>query len=233
MASYFQIVFGVTSILASVAALYVLIIATFQTKQPVGQPKSGVVRRPVRTITASEIRKKISQLKRKTNTRITSMLWTVLIGQSMGIYFLTNFVGKTWSVRIIIKMNGGFLLLASILCSIMTILNGWLKKRTIVSFRLIFQAYSFATAVLLLMTRYSRGGIGQRVDLFVGLMPQVVTYFYIATVVIALGLMLWDALYRKHLHVEYDYSIYYRLVVLIGMFLGLGMIMGMKYRGGF
>ncbi|MBN2012479.1 hypothetical protein JW960_24330 [candidate division KSB1 bacterium] len=231
MAVQFQIALAITSILVSLVALYVLIIGSFRTKEKRDFISSDERSRRTRIITASAIRKKISQLKRKSNTRVTSIIWTVLIGQGMGIYFLLAFVERSYTMKLIIKMNGGLLLLASILCSIMTILNAWIKKKMVVMYRLAFQSYAFVIAVLLLMYRISPGTGIRKISWAANVLPEIVIYFYIATVIVALALMLWDALYRKHLHVDYDFSKYYRLVVYIGMFLGLSMIIGLKFMG--
>lgn len=227
MAVSYQIILASISIFASIIALYVLIIASFQKKERPATTEHSNQRR-TRIITASAIRQKIKQIKRKTNTRVTSMIWTVLIGQGMGIYLLLTYVESSKIlVGRILKINGGLLLLASLLCSVLTLLNGWLKKKMVIAFRLAFQTYSFIIAMILLMFRM-KGGHGARTTIFARIMPEFVIYFFLLTVVVALAMMLWDALYRKHLHISYDYSKYYRLVVLIGMILGLGAIIGLR-----
>ena len=228
MAASFLIIFAIFSIFANIVALYILIIASFEKKEKKNEINAKFVKRDSRTINVPRADEIPESPEKKTNTRIVSLLCTVLIGQIVGVYFLLVFVGELKIVNTILRINGGFLLLASIICSILTLLNGWLKKKMVVLFRLIFQSYSFIVAIILSMCRVKfTGGIRTTV-LKATFVPNLVSIIYISTVIVALVLMLWDGLYRKHEKVDFDFNKYFRLVVLVGMIIGLGLIIGVQ-----
>jgi len=221
----FFLIISSAAIFASVVALYILIIASFSQKEktePDEQPH--FIKRDSRIIKVNKSTPQNDQQVETINTQVSSLLWTVISGQFVGIYFFFVFIPGNDAAFVIMRINAMLLLLASFICSFLTMANGWMKKRMVISFRLIFQIYSLLVALILF-----RLGIGSGITFSdaihkAGVIPDFIVNFYFLTVIIALALMLLDSsTFRKQEKVDYNYSIYFLIVVGVGMVVGLSL----------
>lgn len=229
MTVFFLIILIYCSILASVVALYVLIIGSFEKKENDEKFASPFVKRDSRIIKVNRLDEKPAlQTAEGADTQISSLIWTTLVGQAVGLYFLLVFLNDYRIVNTILKLNGIILLIASFLCSILTIANAWFKKKMETSYRLIFQGYSLIMALILFLLGIGKGVTMKKAIIAAGFFPNVIIIMYFSSVIIALALMLFDGLYRKHERVDYDFNKYFRLVVLIGMVIGLSLLFAMS-----
>ena len=219
------IILSFSSILASIFALYVLIIATFEKKEKKEEKgESKFVKRESRTITTNKNQPNQIQQSEGLNTQASSLLWTVVIGQVVGLYILFVFLEETRAIYNVLRFNAFILLFASFLCSILTMLNGWFKKKMDISSRLLFQGYSFFIAMILFRIGIGKGiTVRQAIDK-AGILPDVIAVLYFLTAVIALVLMLLDVSEnRKYEHVDFNFNFYLLIVVIVGMFVGISL----------
>lgn len=225
--SSFLVFLTICASLASVISLYILIFASFEKKEKKPQIPYHFIKRDSRYIKAKPFENKSGEEKQGNNSRVVSLLSTVIIGQIVTLYFLFVFLNKDTIIRPILRMNALILLIASFICSILTILNAWLKKKMVISFRLLFQGYSLLMSMILIRLTIRKGVTIKAAVSAAGIIPDIIISMYFSSVIVALAMMLIDALYRKNEHVDYDFNIYFRIVVLVGMIVGLGMIFSM------
>ncbi len=225
MVQVFLTLLAALSIFASVVSVYILIIASFEKREKKKEkPKQQFIKRESRTIVVNHTKNETKEEKEGVNTQVTSLLSTVVIGQAVGLYFLFVFLSGTKGYYSVLKFNGVFLLLASFLCSILTMLNGWLKKKMEISFRLIFQGYSFIVAIVLCRIAFNGKLNVQQAISKAGPILNYIVIVSFSTVIVALGLMFLDGIYRKQQRLDYNFNIYYLIVVITGMGIGLGLL---------
>jgi len=223
---------AIIPIFSSSVALLALILGSFEIKKKEDQPhpdEPQFIKRESRTIKINNVVDSAANFPAGLNTQIPSLLWTVILGQAVGLFFLLQFLSDLHTTKTIIKFNGVVLLFASFLCSILTILNGWLKRKMVILFRLLFQGYSFCVAMFLLYSVLVKD-IGMQTALArAGFLSYVIIIFYFLTVIIAILLMLLDGILKKHQQIDFNYNIYYLIVIFIGMGIGLGLWISISY----
>ena len=223
------IILSSASIFASIIALYVLIIGSFEKKDKKEERvEHHYIKNTSRIRNVNKINENKIHQSKGLNTQVSSLLWTVIIGQAVGLYFLFVFLSKNEAVHIILRINGFFLLIAAFLCSILTMFNGWLKKKMEIPFRLIFQGYSLGVAIILFRLGIHRGVSVKEAVVAAGIFPNITIVVFFTTVILALILMLLDALYRKHERVDFNYNIYFLIVVIVGMVVGLSLLFALS-----
>lgn len=223
------IVFSIISIFASLVALLVLIFGSFQKKEKKQDDEETAfqfVKRESRTIKINKADE--NQLRKKKeglNTQISSLLSVVVIGQFVGIYFLLVFLEKTSKVHTVIQTNAIILIIASMICSFLTLLNGWLKIKMEILYRLLFQGYSIIVAAVLFCIGVEKGITIQSALTSIGFIADFIIIVYFSTVILALALMLLDGVYRKHERVDFNFNNYFIIVIGIGMGVGLSLLL--------
>ena len=225
MINNFFIILSTSSIFASIVALYVLIIGSFEKKEKKEKKvERQFIKRESRTIKVNKSDNNQLQQTEGLNTQVNSLLWTVIVGQTVGLYFLFVFLDVPKNVNLVLRLNAIILLLASFLCSIFTMFNGWLKRKMDVSHRLMFQGYSLAVAITLFRLGISKGITVEQAVVAAGIIPNIIIYVFFTTVILALILMLLDGLYRKNERVDFNFNIYFLIVVIVGMIVGLSLL---------
>ncbi|MBN1155948.1 hypothetical protein JXB12_13605 [candidate division KSB1 bacterium] len=218
----FPLCFAYLSMGASIIALFTLIIASFQSGDTGKDRSVRFIRRASRTIKTNDSSDKVE--KADVNVRVTALLWTVVLGQVIGLFFVLFYVSDADASRTFLRVNGFILIFASLLCSFLTILNGWLKIRMELWYRIIFQAYSFVVGGFLLS-----GAVGGRISISravseAGEKLYLIIMAFFFTVILALILMFADGVYRDNERLEYDFNNYFRIVITVGMIIGLGLL---------
>lgn len=151
---------------------------------------------------------------KKTILRRTTLLWTMSIGEIVGYIFL---ILSQHPIKFrVLEINATWLLLGSLLCQLLTMMNAWLKKKMDLLFRIEFQfgLVILGGILISIVTSYNVLTINQF------LMIIVLAYF--STTVLAIFSMLIDAMIAKQGIYDFDYNHYSRLVILIGLIIGSG-----------
>jgi len=208
---------GGFSLLVSMIGLYILLFASFATKDE-QQPQQGFVNRESRKI---RIRKQDSEPEKskpkKQSPQFILLLQTIIIGELVGLFFLI--LTENQLKFTILIFNAAFLLIASFGCSALTLFNVWLNKKTNVPFRLIIQVVTLILGIILMKISIKDRAAVPR-GYFV--MP---IYFYYSTVVIALGTMLLNVILgNKTKKVEFNFNNYLILVIVSGLVIGTGLL---------
>lgn len=229
MITTFIISLSVLSVIASVVALYVLIIGSFEKKEKKEEKLTQqFIKRESRTIKITKSEENPLKENKGLNTQVSSLLWTVVIGQAVALYFILVFLEGNKDVNIVLRVNGIVLLLASFLCSILTIFNGWFKKKMNISHRLMFQVYSLVVAIILFRMGIEKGISIKEAIGAAGYIPNIIIIVYFSTVIFALALMLFDGIYRKSERVDFNFNIYLLIVVAVGMGVGLSLLLALS-----
>jgi hypothetical protein len=208
----YLIFLAICSIIASLAALYVLVIASFEKGEKTANPN------PFASTGA------VLKHEKPVKTQVSSLIWTVVLGQVVGLYYFLLFSSNSHIVGTFFRLNALILLAASVICSVLTILNAWFKRRMVISHRLIFQSYSLVVAIVLLIISAKKSTSISMAMKQASSRMDIVIILYFSSVIVALFLMLWDGLYRKEEEVEYDYGTYFRIVIIVGMVVGITML---------
>jgi len=205
------------SLLVSMIGLFILLFASFATKDDQQLPKGFInkesrkIRVPKETSESNEAEKK------KSSPQFILLLQTIIIGEAVGLFFLT--LTDNPMKFSFLFMNAGILWLASLGCSALTLFNVWLKKKTNIQFREILQVVTLLLGILLM--KFSLTGEG--------VIPQgffdAPMYFYYGTVVIALGTMLFKVIRgNKTEKAEFNFSNYLILIIVSGLVIGTGLL---------
>jgi len=204
------------SLLVSMTGLFILLFASFSSNES-DSPQHGFVSRQARKIRIHEANPTPTPEESKApNPKFIMLLETIIIGELVGLFFLTlTHHPLKYSI---LFYNAIVLLIASLGCSGLTLLNVWLSRKTHIEFRIIVQAATLVIAIVLVKlsmreeTELSRGYFDA---------PM---YVYFASVVVALATMLYNVIQRKEKEkIEPDLSKYLLLVIGVGLFIGTGL----------
>ena len=225
--------FTIFSVAASLIALYILIFATFakkeEQKKTTGQK---YVKRDARKIKVNTDQQAGNSKPKGINTQGSSLIWTVLIGQFTGLYFLHYFINSENVIRNILKINSVFLLFASFICTFLTILNGFLKKRMEITNRMIFLSYSFIMSGVLIYLMLQRGIDVRTAVISAGKMPYLIIVFYFVMMIFALISMLIDGTIRQYDRIDFNFNIYYYIIISVSLGIGLSMWLMLEFIKG-
>ena len=218
----FFLILAYLSISASITALFTLIIASFRSGDTDADQSTQYIKRSSRTIKANFIEPTVSS--KGANVRITALIWSVLAGQIVGLFLLLFYVESPESVRTLLRTNGYILIFATLLCSFLTMLNGWFEIKMKLWFRIIFQAYSFLVGGLLLSGAFGKKiSIRNALEAAGGRLLVIIIAFFL-TAVFAFILMFANGAYRDSENLEYDFNTYFRIVIIVGMVIGVGLL---------
>jgi len=208
-----MVLLGGLCIVVSVIGLYLLLFSSF---------KSNDTPRMTRDIISKASRKIRMHREKKSdeapdadkpNPQFILILQTIVVGEVVGLFFLwlTNDPLK-YSV---ILFNGVMYLIASFLCSVLTLFNAWLKKKMHHIFRIVMQMVTLVIGIFLF-------NFSSAEDVVIPTDYITATYyaFYI-TVVVALFTMLFNVVRgNKDEPMEFNYNNYLLLVIVSGLVIG-------------
>lgn len=208
-----MVVLSGLSLLVSMIGLCILLFASFATRDDQLQGK-GFVNKESRKIRIRKEDKEPEESKpKKPGSQFVLLLQTIIIGELVGLFFLT--ITANPAKYSILKFNAAILLIASLGCAGLTLLNVWLEKKTNIQFRVIIQLATLSLGIVLMKLSF-RGEVAISRGYFD--MPR---YFYYGTVVVALGTMLLNVIFRdKTKKVEFNFSNYLILVIVSGLVIG-------------
>ncbi|MBN2012480.1 hypothetical protein JW960_24335 [candidate division KSB1 bacterium] len=146
---------------------------------------------------------------------IQTLLWTLGIGEVVG-YIFMPLSDHPKKVELLL-LNAIYLIVASFLCQLLTLLNAWFRIKTNLILRLGFQAALLFLGIILI----GISNISQPYDIHNILLMLVLAYFFSS--VLALVSMLLDALFIDPGTRPFDFSHYTRLVILLGLIIGSGL----------
>jgi len=212
-----MVFFSSLSLLVSMIGLYILLFASFASKKDQKSAKD-LINNTARKIRIRQENKEPEESKpKKPNPTFILLLQTIIIGELVGLFFLTLTGSQTKFT--ILTINAAVLFIASFLCSGLTLLNVWLKKKTNIQFRIILQAITLSVGIILI--KFSiRDKAAFPVEMFI--FP---IYFFYGTVVIALATMLLNVIAgNKTKKEEYNVSNYLLFVIISGLIIGTGLL---------
>lgn len=206
------------SLLVSMIGLYILLFASFATKDEQPQQKDFINKETRKIRIRKENTEPEESTQKKPSPQFILLLETIIIGELVGLFFLT--ITDNPMKFSILTFNAGILLIASLGCSGLTLFNVWLKKKTNIRFRVILQLATLILGIVLMKLSFrdkvsvSRGYFD---------MPM---YFYYGTVVVALGTMLLNVIFgNKTKKVEFNFGNYLILVIVSGLVIGTGLLL--------
>lgn len=142
---------------------------------------------------------------------IQTLMWTIGIGEIVGHVFLT-LTAHPHRIEIIL-LNAIYLIIASLMCQMLTLLNAWFKVRTYLFYRVALQSLLLIFGCFLISLVDPGYYDVARILLF-----MVLAFF--TTSIIALITMLLDGLFFDPGNRSFDYNHYTRLVILLGLIIG-------------
>jgi hypothetical protein len=201
------------SLLVSMIGLIILLFASFASKDD-QQLEKNFVNKESRKIRIRKENKEPEEDKPKMpSPRTVLLLQTIIIGELVGLFFLT--ITHNPAKYTILKFNAAILLIASLGCAGLTLLNVWLEKRTDIQFRVILQVSTLMLGIFLMKKSF----VGE-ITISRGYF-DVPMYFYYGTVVVALGTMLLNVIFGdKTKKAEFNFSNYLILVIASGLVIG-------------
>lgn len=212
-------------ILVSMIGLYILLFSSFSPKQA-GQGHGDFIQKAARKIRFHKENTDHKENSReKINPQFSLLLQSIAYGEIVGIFFL--WLGHDPLKFKLLAINAALLLIASFLCSVLTLFNAWLRKRTHLIFRIVLQA----TTLIMGMVLY-RFSMGEQ-SLFEGesivkasYYMQMAMYSYFITVVVAIGTMLYVAIKGNPDKLrEFEFGEYLKLVIMSGLLIGTGLLL--------
>jgi hypothetical protein len=146
---------------------------------------------------------------------IQTLLWTIGIGEFVGYTFII-LTGNPNRIGLLL-LNAIYLMAASYLCQILTLLNAWFRAKTNLILRLGFQTALIMLGIILILIT----NITQPYNIETILLVLMSAYFFSS--VLALLTMLLDALFFDSGTRPFDFNFYSRLVILLGLIIGSGL----------
>ena len=136
------------SLLVSMIGLYILLFASFASKDD-QQLAKNFINKTSRKIRIRQENKEPAESKpKKPSPQFILVLQTIIIGESVGLFFLT--LTGSQAKFTILTINAAILFLASFMCSGLTLLNVWLKKKTNIKFMVILQVINLVVGIILI-----------------------------------------------------------------------------------
>lgn len=213
---------GGISLLVSMIGLYILLFASFAIKDD-QQNQKNFINRETRKIRLHKQNPEQNQdREKKPSPQFIMLLQTIVIGELVGIFFLI--LSHDQIKFSILTINAGLLLLASFVCSVLTLFNVWLKKKMNMSFRIILQIATLILGIILMKFSIKDRAV------IPGLFFIMPIYLYYGTVVVALFTMLLNVIFgNKMKQVEYNFSNYLILVIVSGIVIGTGLMFSSSF----
>lgn len=206
------------SLIVSMIGLYILLFASFTSKDDQESTKS-IINKTARKIRIHQENKEPEESKpKKPGPQFVLLLQTIIIGELVGLLFLA--LTGSQKKFTILTINAAILFIASFTCSGLTLLNVWLKKKTNIQFRIILQVITLVVGIILINL-----SIRDKAE-FPFAMFIFPIYFFYGTVVIALATMLLNVIAgNKTKTDELNVSNYLLFVIISGLIIGTGLLL--------
>ncbi len=215
---------GAFCLAVSIIGLYIMLVFSFSPGQQ--HVRGDFIVRAARKIRIhkDKVKTKIPN-NNKTNPQFRLLLESIVFGQTVGWFFL--WISTDELKFTVLAINAGLLLLASFGCSILTLLNTWLRKKTHILFRIILQASTLIIGLILM--KFAIGGetgLGVFASVKTASYMVMAIYSYYTTVVVAIFTMLYVALKGSPEKIEeFEFSNYLLLVIMSGLLIGSGLLL--------
>ena len=220
-------------LILSMVGLYILLFSSFSPKQK-QQITGDFIKKAARKIRIPRDSRIVQEIKKNIpNPQVSLLIQSILIGEVVGLFFL--FLDPSPLKFKVLAINAAFLLTASFLCSILTLLNAWWKKKTHLVFRVILQVTTLVIGLILfrmaIKERVANVAIGGISVIKAGYCMKMAIYGYFITVVIAISTMLYTAIKGnpENTH-EFEFSNYLFLVVMSGLLIGSGLFLAYSIK---
>ncbi len=222
---------GGFSVLISLIGLYILLIFSFSPRKK-KKNKGEFIQKSARKIRVHHSQPSIQTLTKshQINPRVILLLETIVIGEVVGLFFLL-LSNDPFKYKIL-AYNAAFLLIASFLCSVLTLLNAWFKKKTHIAFRVSLQAITLIVGIILFRLAMSGKSVKESISIVkAGVYMQMAIYGYFITVVVAIVTMLYIALKGDtENNEELEFSNYLMLVIMSGLLIGSGLLLAYSIK---
>jgi hypothetical protein len=211
------------SLLVSMIGLYILLFASFALKDD-QKPQPGFINKESRKIRIRQEKVEPEEPKTdKPSPQFITLLQTIILGELVGLFFF-GLSENPMKFRIL-TVNAGFLLIASLFCSVLTLFNAWFKKKTNIQFRIILQAITLIVGIVLMKL-----SVRDKIEI-----PSSVLvwpyYFFYSTVVISLFTMLYNVITgNKLIKVDFNFNSYLIQVIISGLIIGTGLYITSSLR---
>jgi len=143
---------------------------------------------------------------------LQTLLWTLGIGEIVGYIFL--FLTVHPKKFEFILLNSIYLIVGSLVCQMLTLLNSWFRIKTHLLIRLGFQFGLITTGLMLIFI------VKINEAFYIDNIMQLLILGYFFTSVLALVTMLLDALFFDKGTRPFDFNHYSRLVIILGLLIG-------------
>jgi len=218
-------------LIVSMTGLYILLFSSFSPKKTQQMEGDFIIKaaRKIRVRKSNTEQEKLA--KSQPNPQAVLLIESIIIGEAVGLFFL--FLSHNPLKFKFLALNAMFLLVASFLCSVLTLFNTWLKRKTHLIFRIILQATTLIFGVILFRLAIGGGeGVIGSVSIFkVSYYMQLAIYGYFITVVVAIGTMLYIAIKGNPDKIqEFEFSNYLMLVVMSGLLIGSGLLLAYSIK---
>jgi hypothetical protein len=206
------------SLIVSMTGLTILLFASFSKKED-EQVLNGFINKESRKIRVRQEGEAEDKSKAdKPGPKFILLLQTIIIGEIVGLFFLT--LTKDPSKFNVLFINSIILFGASFFCSILTLFNVWLQKKTNINFRIILQAATLVLGIILMRFAFKEITISPEEYFF-----KVIYNCYFITVVIAISTMLLNVIFGKTTKTpEFNFSNYLIIVIVSGLIIGTGLL---------
>lgn len=205
------------SIMVSMIGLAILLFASFSQKED-RQVVNGFVNKDSRKIRARKESEVDENAKSdKPSPQFVLLLQTIIIGELVGLFFLA--LSHDPLKFTILSINGSLLLMVSFACSVLALLNVWLKKKTNLIFRIILQVVTLVLGITL-MKFAIKDHVAEAAGYF-----SMAMYSYYITVVVAIATMLLNVILgNKTSKTEFNFGNYLIFVIVSGLTIGTGLL---------
>ena len=213
-------------LLVSMVGLYILLISSFSPGES-QQIKGEFIQKAARKIRIHKDKslEKNNSVRAKPNPQFILLVESIIIGEAVGLFFLT-LSGNPLKFKFL-ALNSAVLLIASFLCSVLTLFNTWLRKKTHLVFRVILQATTLIIGIILFKFAMADKSTFESVSIVkAGYYIQMAIYGYFITVVVAIGTMLYVAIKGSPEKLqEFEFGNYLILVIMSGLLIGSGLLL--------
>ena len=217
-------------LIVSMIGLYILLFSSFSPRQK-QQITGDFIKKAARKIRIPRDSKMVQGIKKNIpNPQFILLLESIVLGEVVGLFFL--FLESNPLKFKILAINAAVLLIASFICSILTLFNAWLKRKTHLVFRIILQATTLTLGLIIykfsMINKNSIGGISLIKTSFY---LKMAIYGYFITVVVAIGTMLYLAIKgNPEESTAFEFSNYLMLVIMSGLLIGSGLFLAFSIK---
>lgn len=208
-----MVLLGGLCIAVSVLGLYILLFSSFKSNEK-NQITSNIIIKASRKIRVHHDKNdEENGQNSKANPQFVLLLQTIIIAELVGLFFL--WLTKDPMKHSVFLFNGAACLVASFLCSVLTLINAWFKKKMHLLFRIILQVVTLIAGILLMQS-----SVAGRAEMPTDYVTNAY-YAYFITVVVALLTMLFNVVIgNKNEEFEFNYNIYLLVVIASGLIIG-------------